>query len=97
MIDVSRDMIEFGRKTSEAARRTPGFGFNSSRRDGEELFSGGKVRLAPTLTPDVRDSAQLFDSNTATIRERIQGRSRLGWVLEDIELFHCPIGFSFTE
>src|SRR6185295_1113006 len=69
----------------------------SSRRDGEEFFSGGKVRLATALTPDVRDSAQLFDNNTATSRERIQGRSRLVRVLEDVELFHCSIGFSFAR
>src|ERR1035438_569941 len=47
--------------------------------------------------PECRDSPKLFDNNTATSRERIQGRSRLGRVLEDVELFHRPVGFSFAR
>src|ERR1035438_3282174 len=89
--------LQCGPAHFEPIQSVPGFGFDSSRRDSDELFSCGEVGLAPSLAPDVRDSAQLFDSNTATSGERIQNRSRLGRVLEDIELFHCPVGFSFAR
>src|SRR5207247_8068673 len=56
----------------EPIQSISGFGFDSSRRDGDELFSRGKVRLAAAFMPDVRDSAQFLDSNTATSRNNIQ-------------------------
>src|SRR5437870_5689628 len=88
--------LQGGPAPFEPIQSISGFGFDSSRYDGDELFSSGKVRLAAALMPDVRDSAQLFDSNTATSRDRVQGHSRLGRALENMELFDCPVGFSFA-
>ena len=88
--------LQGGPAPIEPIQSISGFGFDSSRRDGDELFSGGEVCLAATLMPYVRDSAQFFDSNTATSRDRVQGHSCLGRALENVELFDCPVGFSFA-
>ena len=54
------------------------------------------VCLAATLMPYVGDSAQFFDSNTATSRDRVQGHSCLGRTIQNVEPFDCPVGFSFA-
>src|SRR6266536_2537696 len=53
--------LQGGPAPFEPIQSISGFGFDSSRRDGDELFSGGEVCLAATLMPYVRDSAQFFD------------------------------------
>src|SRR5438105_3532224 len=88
--------LQGGPAPIEPIQSVSGFGFDSSRRDGDELFSGGEVFLAATLMPYIRNSAQFFDSNTATSRDQVQGHSCLGRPLENVELFDCPVGFSFA-
>jgi hypothetical protein len=88
--------LQGGPAALEPIHSIPGFGFDSSGRNGDELFSGGEVCLAATLMPYVRDSAQFFDSNTATSRDHVQGHSCVGGALENVELFDCPVGLSFA-
>src|ERR1051325_10899138 len=91
---VSKQLkLQGGPAPLEPIQSISGFGFDSGRRDGDELFSGRKVRLAATLLPYVRDSAQFFDNNTSTSRDQVQGHSCLGWPVENVELFDCPVGF----